>query len=69
MFRHIERHLALHLTVLTVLAGLVVAALIAEGLGLALIVAIGGGALLALGVPLGVMVAEERSLPSWRRRV
>lgn len=61
--RHIERHLRFHLTVLTVLVALVVVAFVLEGGGLALIVALLGVTLLALGLPLGVMIEEERGLP------
>jgi len=60
---HIERHLRFHLTVLTVLAALVVAAFVLEGVGLALIVALLGVTLLALGLPFGVIIEEERELP------
>jgi type IV secretory pathway TrbD component len=63
-----ERRLGLHLTVLAVVVVLVVAALIVEGLGFALIVAIACAVVLAIGYPLMVILAEGRDVPIMRRR-
>jgi uncharacterized membrane protein YvlD (DUF360 family) len=46
----------------------IAAALVVEGLGFALVVAIGLGVVLAIGYPLLVILAEERQLPMMRRR-
>ena len=63
-----ERRIGLHVVVLTVVVAVVVAALIVEGLGFALIVAIACGIVLAIGLPVLVILAEEHDLPVARRR-
>jgi len=54
--KYFERRIGLHLLVLTVAVFAVVAALVVEGLGFALIVAIGLGIVLAIGYPLLVIL-------------
>ena len=66
--RYFERRTGLHLFVLTVVALAIVAALVVEGLGFALIVAMALGIVLAIGFPLLVILAEEHDLPFMRRR-
>jgi hypothetical protein len=66
--KHFEERLGLHLVVLTVYVLAVVAALVAEGLGLAVIVALGLAVLLAIGYPVLVIMAEQHNLPLSRRR-
>jgi hypothetical protein len=63
-----ERRLGLHLTVLTVVVVVVAAALIVEGLGFAVIVAIACVVVLAIGYPLLVIFSEGRDVPIIRRR-
>ena len=63
-----ERWMAIHLSVLTVVVIAIAAALIVEGLGFALIVALALGIVLAIGYPLLVIWAEDRFRPSTRRR-
>ena len=63
-----ERRLGLHLTVLAVVVVLVATALIVEGLGFALIVAVACAVVLAIGYPLLVILAEGRDVPTMRRR-
>ena len=58
--RYLERRIGLHLFVVTVFMLAVAAALVVEGLGFALIV--------AMGYPLVVMLAESHDLPISRRR-
>jgi Flp pilus assembly protein TadB len=57
-----------HLTVLTLSLLAVVAALVVEGRGIALIVALGLGVLLAIGFPLLVILSERHDRPSPRQR-
>jgi len=66
--RYFERRMGLHLGVLGALVLAVVAALVAEGTGLAVIVAIAGMVVLGAGLPLLVILAEEHDLPAARRR-
>jgi len=62
-----ERWMAVHLSVVTLVLVAITAALIIEGLGFALIVALALGIVLAIGYPLLVIVAEGKvGLP--RRR-
>jgi len=56
----------LHLSVLTVMVVAIVAALVAEGLGLALIVALACGIALAIGFPLLVILSEGKLRPPRR---
>ncbi len=57
-----------HLTVLTLYVLAVVAALVVEGGGVAVIVALGLGVVLAMGFPLLVILSEGHDHPSPRRR-
>jgi hypothetical protein len=66
--KYLERRLGLHLAVLTVVVLLFAAALVAEGLGFALIVALGCAVVLAIGFPLLVIKAERHEVPVTRRR-
>ena len=66
--KYLESRIGLHLFVLFVVVVVVAAALIVEGLGFALIVALGCGIVLAIGYPLLVILAERHDLPSARRR-
>jgi hypothetical protein len=66
--KHLESRLGLHLVVLTVVVLLVGAALVVEGLGFALIVAIACVIVLAIGLPLLAILAEQHDLPIMRRR-
>jgi hypothetical protein len=66
--RYLERRMGLHLVVLTIVVVAVAAALIVEGLGFALIVALACVIVLAIGFPLLVILAEEHDLPIARRR-
>ena len=66
--RYLERRIGLHLFVITVFMLAVAAALVVEGLGFALIVAIGFVVVLGMGYPLLVMLAESHDLPISRRR-
>ncbi|HEY1277839.1 MAG TPA: hypothetical protein VGF25_23230 [Thermoleophilaceae bacterium] len=66
--KYFERRLGLHTVVLAVVVLAVVAAFVAEGLGLAVIVAIGLGVVLAVGWPLMVILAEQRDQPRARRQ-
>jgi hypothetical protein len=66
--KYLERRMGLHLAVLTIVVALVVAALIVEGIGFALIVALACVIVLAIGYPLLVVLAEEHDLPISRRR-
>jgi len=63
-----ERWMAIHLSVLTFVVAAIAAALIVEGLGIALIVALALGIVLAIGYPLLVIQAEGRSRLPTRRR-
>jgi hypothetical protein len=66
--KHLESRFGLHLVVLTVVVVLVGAALVLEGLGFALIVALACAIVLAIGLPLLVILAEQHDLPITRRR-
>jgi hypothetical protein len=66
--KYLESRMGLHLVVLTVVVLAVAAALIIEGLGFALIVALACVIVLAIGYPLLVVLAEEHDLPIMRRR-
>jgi predicted membrane metal-binding protein len=66
--RYLERRTGLHLVVLTVVVLAVAAALVVEGLGFGLIVALACVIVLAIGYPLLVVLAEEHDLPIMRRR-
>jgi hypothetical protein len=66
--RYLEGRLGLHMVVLTVVVLAVGAALILEGLGFAIIVAIACVIVLAIGLPLLVILAEQHDLPITRRR-
>jgi hypothetical protein len=61
-------HIRFHLAVLALMLLAVVAALILEGLGFALIVALACVIVLAIGYPLLVILAEGRTRPPMRRR-
>ena len=61
-----ERWTAFHLSVLTLVVVAIAAALIVEGLGFAIIVALALGIVLAIGYPLLVILAEGKARP--RRR-
>jgi hypothetical protein len=66
--KYLESRMGLHLVVFTVVVLAVAAALIIEGLGFALIVALACVIVLAIGYPLLVVLAEEHDLPIMRRR-
>ena len=66
--KYFERRVGFHLTVLAVVVAAVVAALVVEGIGLAVVVAIGCIAILAIGFPLLAILSEEHGLPMARRR-
>ena len=66
--RYFERRAGLHLTVLAAVVAAVIAALAIEGIGLAVIVAIGCFALLGIGFPLLAILSEEHELPMARKR-
>ncbi|HET8822365.1 MAG TPA: hypothetical protein VFM57_12520 [Thermoleophilaceae bacterium] len=63
-----ERWMAIHLSVVTLVVVAIAAALIVEGLGFALIVALALGIVLAIGYPLLVILAERRVGAPPRRR-
>ena len=65
---HLERWLPVHLFVLTFVAVAVVAALIVDGLGLAVVVGLALVIILASGYPLLVILAEGRDQPVRRER-
>lgn len=62
------RWTAFHLSVLTFVVLAIVVALILEGLGFALIVALALVIILAIGYPLLVIMADGRERPPVRRR-
>jgi uncharacterized membrane protein YvlD (DUF360 family) len=63
-----ERWMAVHLSVVTLVVVAIAAALIVEGLGFALIVALALGIVLAIGYPLLAILAEGKvGLPPRRR--
>ena len=62
-----DRWMAIHLSVLTFVVVAIAAALIVEGLGFAVIVALALGIVLAIGYPLLVIRAESRDRPTRRR--
>ena len=55
-----ERWMRFHLSVVTLVVVAIAAALIVEGLGFALIVALALGIVLAIGYPLLVILAESK---------
>jgi hypothetical protein len=61
-------HTRFHLSVLTLVVLVVVAALLAEGLGFAVIVALACVIVLAIGYPLLVILAEQRGQQRARRQ-
>jgi uncharacterized membrane protein YvlD (DUF360 family) len=63
-----ERWMAVHLSVVTLVVVAIAAALIVEGLGFALIVALALGIVLAIGYPLLVILAEGKFGMPRRRR-
>ena len=63
-----ERWMAIHLSVVTLVVVAIAAALIVEGLGFALIVALALGIVLAIGYPLLVILAERKVGAPPRRR-
>ena len=63
-----ERWTAFHLSVLTLVVVAIVAALVVEGLGFAIIVALALGIVLAIGYPLLVILAEGKVGMPVRRR-
>lgn len=63
-----ERWIAVHLSVVTFVVVAITAALIVEGLGFALIVALALGIVLAIGYPLLVILAEGKVGMPIRRR-
>jgi uncharacterized membrane protein YvlD (DUF360 family) len=63
-----ERWMAVHLSVVTLVVVAIAAALIVEGLGFALIVALALGIVLAIGYPLLVILAEGKVGMPVRRR-
>jgi hypothetical protein len=63
-----ERWMAVHLSVVTFVVVAIAAALIVEGLGFALIVALALGIVLAIGYPLLVILAEGKVGVPMRRR-
>ena len=63
-----ERWMAVHLSVATLVVLAVIAALVVEGLGVALIVALALGIVLAIGYPLLVILAEGKAGTPMRRR-
>jgi hypothetical protein len=63
-----ERWMAVHLSVVTLVVVAIAAALIVEGLGFALIVALALGIVLAIGYPLLVILAEGKGGVPPRRR-
>jgi uncharacterized membrane protein YvlD (DUF360 family) len=63
-----ERWMAFHLSVVTLVVVAITAALIVEGLGFALIVALALGIVLAIGYPLLVILAEGKVGMPVRRR-
>ncbi len=63
-----ERWIAFHLSVVTLVVVAITAALIVEGLGFALIVALALGIVLAIGYPLLVILAEGKVGVPPRRR-
>ena len=64
-----ERWMAAHLSVVTFVVVAIIAALIFDGLGFALIVAVALGVVLAIGYPLLVILAEGKvGMPMRRRR-
>jgi hypothetical protein len=65
---HLERWLPFHLFVVTFVAVAVAAALIVDGLGLAVVVGLALVIILASGYPLLVILAEERDQPVTRKR-
>jgi hypothetical protein len=62
-----DRWMAIHLSVLTFVVVVIAAALIVEGLGFAVIVALALGIVLAIGYPLLVIRAESGDRPTRRR--
>lgn len=62
-----ERWTRRHLSVLTLVVLAIVAALVVDGLGLAVIVALALGIVLAIGYPLLVILAERKVRPPARR--
>lgn len=63
-----ERWMAFHLSVVTLVVVAIGAALVVEGLGFALIVALALGIVLAIGYPLLVILAEGKFGVPPRRR-
>jgi hypothetical protein len=66
--RNPDGWMAFHLAVLTFVVLAIVAALIVEGLGFALIVALALVIILAIGYPVLVIMADGRDRPPVRRR-
>lgn len=63
-----EPRMAVHLSVITFVVVAIIAALIVEGLGFALIVALALGIVLAIGYPVLVILAEGKvGMPTRRR--